>query len=528
MAAFVVAAVCLLVAGPAQAFFPFGGFTEANEQLRFMTWPLEYLDANGDGDVGPDEGVCWTFEGEITREFPATDDEGNVITIEETTGWTQEEQAILKQGFQVWENVPTSYIGFYFTNPVTEPLYTRPVTDTDYVIGEGITEMDLINYVAVEDPGEETLPEGVLGITLITVILEDTFVEFVGTGMTLLVSGGQIVECDIVYNGAAIRPTQTRPATYDLLAVHVHEVGHSIGMAHTPLNNFSDLLDDTDDTGLVAELEQRVYAQRNAQGILEQIGVTPTMFPIYFATDLGDGKFKAGQADLAPDDIAGVSYLYPRGSQIQYFGFDEEVRSQTRRGFPSVPLPGAHVIAWSDADNNVGTRRVPMFSTMAGLYENKLGTSGNFEMINLFKQHETIKGVTFDASYVMTSNPINGLDSPRGYTPVDFDSTHVLFGTSEFTFVTGRHAAEIRSIERPNRKRHEREEPVDPRAGGNADVWRPERCMLAQLGRRGRHDGHANTAGVAETAGRRPARISRWNRPDGCLLPNGASNCPVS
>ncbi|MFO7974257.1 MAG: hypothetical protein R6V12_06460 [Candidatus Hydrogenedentota bacterium] len=265
----------------------------------------------------------------------------------------------------------------------------------------------------------------------------------------MLVSGGQIVECDIVYNGAAHRErtievdtgdgnitTQTLPATYDLLATHVHEVGHSIGMAHTPLNNLSDLLDDTDNTGLVAELEQRVYAHRSVEGILEQIGVTPTMYPIYFATDMGDGKFKAGMADLAPDDVAGVSYLYPRGSQTGYFGFDEEVRSRTRRGFPSIPLPGAHVIAWSDADNNVGTRRVPLFSTMAGLYENKAQTSGNFEMINLLKQHETIKGVTFDASYVMTSNPLNGLDSPRGYTPQDFDSTHVLFGPSTFDFIT--------------------------------------------------------------------------------------------
>lgn len=451
MATLAMVAVGLFIAGQAHAFFPFGGFTEVNDQLRFMTWPLEYLDTNGDGDVGPDEGVCWTFEREITREYMGTDAQGNIITIEETTGWTEDEQEILKQGFQVWENVPTSYIGFYFTAPVSEPLHTLPVTntDTDYMINEDITQIDLINYVAVEDPGQETLPQGVLGMTLITVILEDTFVEFMGADTALLVSGGQIIECDIVYNGALHRErtievdtgggnttTQTLPPRYDLLATHVHEVGHSIGMAHTPLNNFSDFLDDSANTGLVADLEQRVYAQRNAQGILEEIGVTPTMYPIYFATDLGDGKYSAGQADLAPDDIAGVSYLYPRGSQIRYFGFDEEVRSQTRRGFPSVPLPGAHVIAWSDADNNVGTRRVPMFSTMAGLYENKLQTSGNFQMINLLKQHETIKGVTFDASYVMTSNPINGLDAPEGYTPPDFDSTHVLFGASTFNFVT--------------------------------------------------------------------------------------------
>ncbi len=448
MAMLAVAAACAMLAGPAHAFFPFGGFTQVNQQLRFMTWPLDYLDTNGDGDVGPDEGVRWTFEGNITRETPALDDEGNLITVQVTTGWTETEQATLRRGFQVWEDVPTSYIGFYFTTPVTDPLFTRPAESGDYVIGEAITGIDFINYVAVQDPGEETLPDGVLGVTLFTLVLEDTFFTPAGGTQTIQVSGGQIVECDIVYNGAAHRErtievdtgggnitTQTLPATYDLLATHVHEIGHSIGLAHTPLNNFSDFLDDRNNTGLLADLEQRVYAQRNSQGLLEEVGVTPTMYPIYFATDLGDGKFKAGGSDLAPDDMAGVSYLYPRGSQARYFRLDQEVRSQTRLDFPSVPLPGAHVTAWSDSDDNVGTRRVPMFSTIAGLYENQEEFSGNFDMINLLKQHETIKAVTFNATYVFTINPINGLYAPQGYAPSAFDSTHALFGPSPFEFM---------------------------------------------------------------------------------------------
>ncbi len=440
-----VAGACLFLAGPAHAFFPFGGFTEVNQQLRFMTWPLSYLDTDGDGNVGPGEGVRWTFEGE--REWEAFDEEGNRITF--TTGWSREEQEILKRGFQVWQNIPTSYISFYFTNPVTEPLFTRPITSPDFVIGEEITGIDLINYIKVEDPGEETLPPGVLAVTLITVVLEDTIVEVPGLNYAFPVTGGQIIECDMVYNGAAHRErvveidagdgtttTQVLPATFDLLATHVHEVGHSIGLGHTPLNNLSEILDDSANTGLIAELEQPVFAQRNAAGQLERVGATPTMYPLYFATDLGDGKFKAGMADLAPDDIAGASFLYPRGSQARYFTVKEEVRSQTRLNFPSSPLPGAHVVAWSNVDNNIGTRRVPLFSTMAGLYENQALFGGKFEMINLLKQHETMAGVTFDATYVFTSNPLDGLSRPFGYTPEDFDSTRVLFGPNTFDFFT--------------------------------------------------------------------------------------------
>lgn len=442
-------AVCLLMAGPAYAFFPFGGFTEVNKTLRYMTWPLKYLDTNGDGDVGPGEGVHWVLEREQTTVDQVRDEEGNLVAVYTTTGWSEAEQAILRQGFQVWEDVPTSYIAFQVVADISEPLVVRPVDNLDYVLGDFATGIDFINYVMVEDPGEETLPTGVLGVTLLTLVLDDMFLELPGTNASIQVSGGQIVECDIVYSGAAFRERtieidtgggsttiQTLPATYDLLATHVHEVGHSIGLGHTPLNNFSDFLDDSANTGLIADLEQRVFWQRNRSGLLVQVGVTPTMYPIYFATDLGEGKFMAGGADLAPDDIAGVSFLYPRGSQARFFRLAHEARSQTRVDFPSVPLPGAHIIAWSDADQNVGTRRVPMFSTMSGLYEHQAEFSGRFSLFNLLKQHETGDGVTFDATYVITSNPINGLTEPKGYTSGDFDSTRVLFGQRDFSFPT--------------------------------------------------------------------------------------------
>lgn len=410
MAGAAVAVLCL-VAPQAQAFFPFGGFTEAG-QLRYMTWPLRYLDVNGDGDVGPNEGVLVTFEG------------GD-------RGWTQSEMAVLRQGFDVWANIPTSYMAFRYTDPVTEPLRIPGIEGVDFVFRD-FSQVDFINYIAVLGEGEPQLPPGVLGVTLLTVLLEDSIIENPYTGIAVPVTGGQIIDCDIVYAGPLHRSDElgTEPP-YALLDTHVHEIGHFIGLGHTPLNNFSESII----RGDLRFLEEPVFAQRNAAGLLDLVGVTPTMFPYVFYVNMGGGESRGGMQDLAPDDIAGASFLYPRGSQDRFFSIEQEARSQSRSGFPSNPLPGGHIIAWSDADNNVTTRRVPLISTMVGLYENEMSRAGRFSIKGLQKQHETITATAFNASYVLTLNPLNGLDD-AGQSPADMDSTHVLFGSSAFTFLT--------------------------------------------------------------------------------------------
>ena len=197
-----------------------------------------------------------------------------------------------------------------------------------------------------------------------------------------------------------------------------------MGLGHVPLNNV-EIVGEGDVTVFGELVESPALALRDASGSLVRVGATPTMFPVYFLVDDGLGGYLDGATDLAPDDIAGISFLYPRGSQDKFFTISEEARTQTRSGFPSLPLPGAHVVAWCDADNDAATARVPLFSTITGLYEYQPLLGGQFRLYSMYKSLETAYGETFAADYTFTVSPINGLSferqAPFGYDASEFD-----------------------------------------------------------------------------------------------------------
>jgi hypothetical protein len=167
---------------------------------------------------------------------------------------------------------------------------------------------------------------------------------------------------------------------------------------------------------------------RNAQGERISAGATPTMFPIAFLTQQGTSLVDGGE-DLAPDDISGISWMYPRGDQSEFFPMQQVVRSQTRTGFPSLPIPGSLITAWLDDDADPNTGRVPVFSTMSGLYVPLVEApfAGRFSMQHLWKSFE-VEGIEgqIDANYTFTVSPLNGLSlerqAPLSYTFVDFAS----------------------------------------------------------------------------------------------------------
>ncbi|MBT3343910.1 MAG: matrixin family metalloprotease [Gemmatimonadetes bacterium] len=149
---------------------------------------------------------------------------------------------------------------------------------------------DRRNVIIFDETGQTLqAPEGT-GIIAVTRLNSD-------------VSTGTILDADIIYNGRDFTFSVTpRGGQIDLIDVTVHEIGHFVGLDHTPL------------TG-----------SPSAQ---------PTMNPFYSGSP-GEA------ASLAPDDIAGISHLYPTSNHVSTTG--------TISGIITNPdgeaVFGAHVVA---------------------------------------------------------------------------------------------------------------------------------------------------------------------------------------
>jgi hypothetical protein len=393
-------ALCALVAAflgaapQALAFFPFGGTSGVSLELRFYRWSIEDMDTNGDGDVsGPNEGI------------PITIERGDF-------GFTAEEEIIVEESFEVWEDVTTSFAAFQYTAPIVDPagIFTAN------------TVQDGLNLVALQVPGDPiTAGAGfpILGQAFIMFFLEDDFMS-TSDGTLFEVQGARTLEADIVIDAVSHRGT---PAAFDLLATMVHEVGHIMGIGHNPMSSL------TADPTLNETVETAVYAQRDANGILQRVGVTPTMFPSAFLTDDGTGNLYGGGLDLAPDDRGAISFLYPRTNQSDFFAIFGEARTQSRAQIPSSPVLGSLVTAWADVDNNPSTPRVPFLSTMTGLYtpSNQLSNRGQIVMPALLKEFVGFGDeAPFQATYTFTMAPINPFNQLAGGNgPAAFDSTHL-------------------------------------------------------------------------------------------------------
>jgi len=196
-------------------------------------------------------------------------------------------QAAMMRAFSTWEAVPSASITFQFGGFTG----AQPFDD------------DGISVLGFQDHPEM---ERVLG----------------ATGFLIDTITGEIVESDIFFNSAFLWSTAADgdPARFDLESVAIHEIGHFLGLGHSA----------------IGETEMRPEGGRRV------LGSAAVMFPIA----LGRGITRDRQ--LLPDDIAGVSDLYPEAG----FRASTGVASGrvTRNGSGIV---GAHVVAFNPATGDL-------------------------------------------------------------------------------------------------------------------------------------------------------------------------------
>ena len=149
-------------------------------------------------------------------------------------------------------------------------------------------------------------------------------------------STGHITDADIIFNGRDFRFSASdadEGHLINLKDVAVHEIGHLIGLEHTPLDG--------------------------------PPHIRPTMNPFNHSDDYGEAQ------SLEPDDIAGISFLYPA------IGYQDGVGSIAGqvRNFDQQPLFGTHIKA-----ENLDTGE--LFSTVSGS-ELSAATVGHYRLHGL-------------------------------------------------------------------------------------------------------------------------------------------------
>ena len=186
----------------------------------------------------------------------------------------------IERAFRTWEDVPTAAVRFQFGGFTSaEPL---------------------------DDDNTSTL--GFLSRPDLDRVLASTSF-FVDTRT------GEILESDVFFNSSVAWSVAQNgePGRFDLESIALHEAGHFVGLSHSALG----------------ETEPRSGGGRRV------LGAGAVMFPIAFASGNVEGR------RLFPDDIAGVSDIYPDG------GFRQETGSvQGRVTKDGDGIFGAHVVAY--------------------------------------------------------------------------------------------------------------------------------------------------------------------------------------
>lgn len=247
---------------------------------------------------------------------------------------------VLQQSLDAWNNIPTSFIqmqivgtrsnpglvGFDMVNEIsfrTSAAFGAIASSPSVTLAR---DLELTPGMRIDADADADVAAG---ITVATDVDGDGDIEFPAG----FYKAGTILDNDVQFNTKAsngLRFTvadadaDTTVRSVDLMAVAVHEFGHSHGLSHD-LNN-----------------------QINAAS-----GNGSTMFPFI---DTGDPASELSQRSLDIDDISWSSYIYPEGTAAiglaalqpgdvafnQVFGL---ITGQVWHRFPNQPVAGASVSA---------------------------------------------------------------------------------------------------------------------------------------------------------------------------------------